>query len=100
MPSCPFCERLGSPEVLARDELTAAVADVFPLSPGHTLIVPRRHVADFFSLTTEEQAAMWQMVGVIRRILDERHHPDAYNVGSTSATVRDRTSMGAFTVPS
>jgi hypothetical protein len=38
-------------------------------------------VADFFSLTVEERAATWEMVGVVRRKLDEGHRPDAYNVG-------------------
>ena len=78
---CPFCERLGSPEQVAGNDLTSAIPDAFPISPGHTLIIPRRHVADFFSLSSEEQTAMWQMVGIVKGILDEKHRPHAYNVG-------------------
>ena len=78
---CPFCERLGSPEQVAGNDLTSAIPDAFPISPGHTLVIPRRHVADFFSLSSEEQTAMWQMVGIVKGILDEKHRPHAYNVG-------------------
>ena len=78
---CPFCERLTASEVVVSDDFAAAVADGFPISPGHTLVVPRRHVGDFFSLSPEEQTAMWQLVGAVKQILEERHHPDAYNVG-------------------
>ena len=54
---CPFC-------VPARDRILHAfdaalvLHDGFPISPGHTLIVPRRHVASFFALEAGEQAAM------------------------------------------
>jgi diadenosine tetraphosphate (Ap4A) HIT family hydrolase/5-methylcytosine-specific restriction endonuclease McrA len=78
---CPFCERLATSEVVASDDLTAAVADGFPISPGHTLVIPRSHVGDFFSLSSEEQTAMWQMVSTVKRILEDQHHPDAFNVG-------------------
>jgi diadenosine tetraphosphate (Ap4A) HIT family hydrolase/5-methylcytosine-specific restriction endonuclease McrA len=78
---CPFCERLATSEVVVSDDLVAAVTDGFPISPGHTLVVSRRHVGDFFALTPEEQAAMWRMVSTVKSTLEEQHHPDAFNVG-------------------
>jgi diadenosine tetraphosphate (Ap4A) HIT family hydrolase len=78
---CPFCRRLGEGDLL--DESTSAVAffDAFPLSPGHALIVPRRHEADLFALTVAEQAALWSLLGTVRTRIETRHRPDGYNIG-------------------
>ncbi|MBO5003526.1 HIT domain-containing protein, partial [Methanocorpusculaceae archaeon] len=46
--SCPFCDAEG--EVLG-NELAYAKFDAFPVSPGHLLIIPRRHAAEWFDLT-------------------------------------------------
>ncbi len=53
MTHCPFCttER----ERIAENELAFAIYDGFPVNPGHALITPKRHVANFFELTSEER---------------------------------------------
>jgi diadenosine tetraphosphate (Ap4A) HIT family hydrolase len=58
-----------------------AFADNFPVSPGHTLIVPRRHAAGYFDLTAGEQAELWALVNRCRGILEADYHPDGYNIG-------------------
>ena len=58
-----------------------AFYDGFPVSPGHALIIPRRHVASYFDLTRQEREAMTQMMLDVKLKLDERFHPDGYNVG-------------------
>ena len=63
------------------NELAVTFSDAFPVSPGHMLIVPRRHVSDFFSLTAEEQAAIWSLVVSVRRHIETQHAPDGYNLG-------------------
>lgn len=55
--SCPFC-RLAPAEIVDSDGPCLAVRDAHPASPGHTLIMPRRHVASFRDLTPEEWSAM------------------------------------------
>jgi diadenosine tetraphosphate (Ap4A) HIT family hydrolase len=80
-PDCPFCQRLALPDLLAESDLAVAFKDGFPVSPGHALIVPRRHVADLFELTAEEQAALWQLLPEVKTRLDARHAPAGYNVG-------------------
>jgi len=55
--------------------------DGFPISPGHTLIVPRRHVGSFFALESTEQAAMLEALNWARDELDRLHRPDAFNIG-------------------
>jgi diadenosine tetraphosphate (Ap4A) HIT family hydrolase len=77
---CPFCV-LDPARILAEDELTVVYRDGYPVSPGHTVIIPRRHFATLFEATPEEQAALLAALARARNILDERHHPDGYNIG-------------------
>jgi diadenosine tetraphosphate (Ap4A) HIT family hydrolase len=78
---CVFCMRIASSEVVAGNELAAAIADGFPVSPGHTLIVPRRCEPDFRNLTHKEQSAMWSLVDPVCGFIESTHSPDGYNIG-------------------
>lgn len=78
---CAFCERVARGEVLAANDLAAAFPDAYPLNEGHTLIVPRRHVADFFSLADAEQAAIWALVPAVRHHIEASRVPEGYNIG-------------------
>lgn len=64
-------------------ETATAVAfyDGYPVSKGHTLIIPKRHTASYFDLTTHKQRALWLMVNHCKKILEDRFHPDGFNVG-------------------
>jgi diadenosine tetraphosphate (Ap4A) HIT family hydrolase len=77
---CPFCV-LDPARILSEDELTIVYKDGFPVSPGHTVIIPRRHFATLFEATPEEQLALLAALAQAKKILDERHKPDGYNVG-------------------
>jgi|GEM_PF-3712275 len=59
---CPFCAKRASADLLVENSLAFALPDVFPVSPGHALVLPRRHVADYFELSAEEKAALWELV--------------------------------------
>ena len=61
--------------------MALALRDAFPISEGHTLVVPRRHVASLFDLTPEEQTELWQLVAHVRAELVDKFHPDAFNIG-------------------
>lgn len=80
-PPCPFCQRLALRDLLAENPHAVAFKDAFPVSDGHCLIVPRRHVASLFDLSEEEQAAIWSLLPVLKQRLDARHAPAGYNVG-------------------
>ncbi len=79
--ACAFCQRIASAEVLAVNERAAAFFDAFPLSPGHVLIVPRRHEPDFLALTEIERTAVWALVDPVRQVIETRFRPDGYNLG-------------------
>ena len=77
---CIFCN-LPRSEKIAESDLCFAMFDGFPVSKGHVLIIPKRHVADYFDLTDEEIMAMQHMMKEIKGRLDEEFSPDGYNVG-------------------
>jgi len=77
--SCPFC--LPVCTLLVENDLAFAMHDNFPVSPGHTLIIPRRHLSSYFDTTDYERNALWRAVDDVKRIIDDRFHPDAYNIG-------------------
>ena len=67
--------------VIARTELAVAIRDGFPVSPGHTLVVPVRHVGSLFETTDAERADCLALLDRARHVLEEELHPDGYNIG-------------------
>jgi ATP adenylyltransferase len=84
---CPFCDLTGRP-VLAFNERAVAIPDANPLRRGHTLIVPRRHVAGYFELTRAEVEAMHELLHRVRQHLVARDPAIAgFNVGVNDGVV-------------
>ena len=65
---CPFCNPDNSKIILANAH-SIAIHDGYPVTLGHTLIVPKRHIASFFDATREEQAAMFDLLTEMRERL-------------------------------
>ncbi|MDR3540847.1 MAG: HIT family protein [Desulfosporosinus sp.] len=80
MNECAFCTLLGT-EILAENELAKAFYDKYPVSAGHVLIIPKRHVINLFEATPEEMASIGGLLGIVKEQLDEQFHPDGYNIG-------------------
>jgi diadenosine tetraphosphate (Ap4A) HIT family hydrolase len=76
---CLFCTDPRG--VSIQHELAFSARDTYPASPGHTLIIPRRHVASFFDLTQEEVAACMSLIKEEKKLIDEEFNPDGYNIG-------------------
>lgn len=72
-----------------------AIRDGYPIAEGHTLVVPKRHVASLFDLDEEERAAVWSMVEAVRGELLERLQPDGFNVGLNDGAAAGQTVMHA-----
>jgi len=76
---CLFCT---DPQgVSLENELAYSARDTNAVSPGHTVIIPRRHVASFFDLTAEEIDACMDLIRQEKARIDAEHAPDGYNVG-------------------
>jgi diadenosine tetraphosphate (Ap4A) HIT family hydrolase len=81
MSDSPFLDR-PSAQWLASNDLAFAIADAFPVSPGHTLVVPRRLIASWFEATAEERQALFALVDEVRKRLDAGPRPpQGYNIG-------------------
>ncbi|MCI7391012.1 MAG: HIT family protein [Butyricimonas virosa] len=78
---CPFCNLKEDIEIACETENCVAFYDGFPVSPGHTLIIPKRHVANYFELSYNEVQEMQIVLRCVKGIIDERYHPDGYNIG-------------------
>jgi len=77
---CRFCN-LSSTDIVIANELAVVSRDSYPVSPGHTLVIPKRHVGSFFDTTTEERLALMELIDQAKLALDREFHPAAYNLG-------------------
>ena len=75
------CELCAPESVLSENALAYVRSDDHSLSRGHVIVVPKRHVADFFDMTAEEQAAVLDLLRVARRSIGSEHSPEGYNIG-------------------
>jgi len=79
-PTCIFCTLDRA--ILASSTHALAIADAFPISPGHSLVIPRRHAVTIFELTEAEYADCFLLVLKVKDLLAARHTPDGFNVGA------------------
>ncbi|HCU91128.1 MAG TPA: HIT family protein [Gammaproteobacteria bacterium] len=75
---CLFCTPRG---VTRRNELAYCSRDTYPVSQGHSLIIPFRHCASFFELESEEAAACMELLMCEQAAVNEQFNPDGYNIG-------------------
>ena len=77
---CVFCE-IKESRVVKTNDLAFAVFDMYPVSNGHTLIIPFRHVSSFFELNMQEITSINYLLHVIKIDLDNQYSPDGFNIG-------------------
>jgi len=77
--------------VWVENDRAVALYDGYPLAEGHTLVVPRQHVASLFDLDIDDQLAVWQLVAEVRTALAARFHPDGFNIGLNDGQVAGQT---------
>ena len=89
---CIFCS-IPEREIVVERALAYATPDTYPVSPGHTLVIPRRHVASLFELTREERVALFDVLDEAKVRLEETHRPDGYNIGINDGAAAGQTVM-------
>jgi len=88
--SCPFCS-LSPGRIVACDALGLVIRDGFPVSPGHTLVILRRHVASFFAITSAERSSLLRLLDEAKRGLEAEFQPGGYNIGINEGSVAGQT---------
>lgn len=79
--NCIFCNPYKNLTILTESATAYAMFDGYPMSKGHVLIVPKRHVSNYFELSFKEQSDCWLMANKVQRILNKKFDPDGFNVG-------------------
>ena len=88
--ACPFCS-LPAERIWFQTDSALVLLDGFPVSPGHTLIVPKRHIASFMELPDEDREEIWNLAKRVRELLKEKHSPDGFNFGVNEGTAAGQT---------
>jgi diadenosine tetraphosphate (Ap4A) HIT family hydrolase len=89
---CPFCPP-PSRRIVGQNEIALAILDQHPVSPGHTLIITRRHVASWFEASEAEQLAILALASERRQALDRELAPAGYNLGLNVGAAAGQTVM-------
>ena len=79
--NCCFCHIGPDREKLFETNLCYAIFDIFPVTLGHVLIIPKRHISNYFDLSLEEQNDCWLVINKVKQLLDKKYNPDGYNIG-------------------
>jgi diadenosine tetraphosphate (Ap4A) HIT family hydrolase len=88
---CPLCAAARRTDPLASNEHAVAVLDQYPVSPGHALVVSRRHAADVFDLSPDEQRSLWALLPEVKAAIEQTHSPAGYNIGANAGAAAGQT---------
>jgi diadenosine tetraphosphate (Ap4A) HIT family hydrolase len=77
--NCPFCESLEN--VIQITPLSILAWDKFPVSPGHALVIPRRHISSWVDASAEEVKDCLELLRIAQLETSERYSPHGYNIG-------------------
>ena len=90
---CLFCN-INSKDLVFDNEFAFASFDSYPVSKYHSLIVPKRHILDFFELTDDELLACNDLIKKIKKkIQNEDKTVDGFNIGTNSGVVAGQSIM-------
>jgi diadenosine tetraphosphate (Ap4A) HIT family hydrolase len=88
--TCAFCT-LPSARVIDENATTIAIRDGYPVSPGHTLLIPIRHTGSFFDLSSQERSDLMTLLDRAKLVLDEEFQPQGYNIGINDGAAAGQT---------
>lgn len=91
---CPFCAIVSGPEhprIIDEDKLAFTIRDGYPVTEGHSLIIPKRHVASFFDLSPTEKASMLELLESQQAVLSTELSVSDFNVGINDGKLAGQT---------
>ena len=87
---CPFCTLPGS-RIIDSNPFGLVIRDGYPISPGHTLVIPKRHVGSFFELNPEEASDLMSLLRRAKTVLEMEFKPEGYNIGINDGAAAGQT---------
>ena len=87
---CPFCS-IDAGRIVDERKWAFVTWDKCPVSAGHALIVPKRHIGSWFATTSSEQRGLVELINVAKSLVEQTHCPDGYNIGINDGTAAGQT---------
>jgi len=81
---CPFCEIAQEPahqRIVSQNNYAFLIRDGNPISAGHSLIIPKRHIGSFFKTSEGEKHCILELLEQAKIQLDREFQPATYNIG-------------------
>ncbi|MCL6449168.1 MAG: HIT family protein [Armatimonadetes bacterium] len=95
-PACPFCRLQETDQVVAEKGTVLAIRDAHPVTPGHLLIIPRRHTPEYFTLTPQEKRDADRLLAFLRnKIRKADPSVEGFNIGTNCGEAAGQTIMHA-----
>lgn len=88
--SCPFCT-LPAERIIQENEHAVLVLDAYRVSQGHSLIIPKKHVASWFDIATAERDSMMTLLDRAREKIISETAPDGFNIGINDGAAAGQT---------
>ena len=80
MDKCPFCN-ITDKEIVHESKYTFAIYDKFPVNKGHLLLISKRHIPNYFSLSKKEKDDIWELADKAYNLLNKNFSPSGFNIG-------------------
>ncbi len=77
----PFLKGNDVNDIVMESANAFSIFDKYPVSEGHTLVIPKNRISNYFDLTPEEQMECWNMVNEIKKLLQTKYNPEGFNIG-------------------
>ena len=87
---CPFCS-LPAIRIVEQNAHAVLILDGYPVSPGHSLVISKRHVGSFFEVTEVERASLFALLDRAKKLVAHQHRPDGYNIGINDGAAAGQT---------
>ena len=94
--NCAFCgveNAIDKSRIIYQDSVWMAILDGYPVTKGHTLLIPKRHCATYFDLNDQELERLNTLIKMIKTHLDEEFKPNGYNIGVNCGETAGQTIM-------
>ena len=89
---CIFCQMEEERKIIT-EAVGFVVLDQYPVNKGHCLIIPNQHYPTYFDVPQKTQIHLWELVNRAKQWVDEKYHPDGYNIGINAGKIAGQTIM-------
>ena len=90
--NCIFCN-IEKERIITENELAFAIYDSFPVSRGHMLIIPKKHIRNYFETDEHTKLQLWKLVDECKEMADKKFAPQGYNIGINCGEAAGQTVM-------